>query len=145
MSKSKIVRAFYIVLGFISLILGTIGIILPILPTTPFFLLTSFCFVRGSEKFNKWFLQTKLYKRYLENFAKNKVMVLSHELTLLFLVSLMLITTMFFVNNKFVSIILTILIIIKYSYFIFNVKPVSKEEFAKIREESNFDDLVEVE
>ena len=126
-----------------SLVLGIIGIVLPILPTTPLLLLTSFCFVKSSERFNKWFLSTKIYKRYLENFAKNKVMVISHELTLLILVSLMLITTMFFVNNKIVSIVLTTLIVIKYSYFIFNVKPVSRAEFIKIREESHFDDLVE--
>ena len=143
MVKSRVLRFFLIILGFASLVLGIIGIVLPILPTTPLLLLTSFCFVKSSERFNKWFLSTKIYKRYLENFAKNKVMVISHELTLLILVSLMLITTIFFVNNMIVSIILTTLIVIKYSYFIFNVKPVSKEEFARIREESHFDDLVE--
>ena len=143
MVKSRVLRFFLIILGFASLVLGIIGIVLPILPTTPLLLLTSFCFVKSSERFNKWFLSTKIYKRYLENFAKNKVMVISHELTLLILVSLMLITTMFFVNNKIVSIVLTTLIVIKYSYFIFNVKPVSREEFIKIREESHFDDLVE--
>ena len=136
MVKSKILRVLLILLGFISLVIGAIGVVLPIIPTTPLLLLTSFCFVKSSMRFNKWFLNTKLYKKYLENFAKNKVMVISHELCLLIGVSTMLICTMYFVNKPVVSIILSILIVCKYSYFIFQVKPVSKQEFIRIREES---------
>lgn len=132
MKKSKIVRFIYIVIGLISLGLGIVGIILPILPTTPFFLLTSFCFVRGSKRFSDWFLNSKLYKKHLENFAKNKVMTIQGELLLLGLVSLMLFTTMILSDNLVVSIILLILICIKYSYFIFRVKTISKEEYKEL-------------
>ncbi|MDA4845418.1 YbaN family protein [Hoeflea poritis] len=40
--------------GCISLALGIIGIVLPLLPTTPFLLLAAFCFARGSEKLHSW-------------------------------------------------------------------------------------------
>ncbi len=129
----KIKNIIYIVLGFISLGLGCIGIVFPILPTVPFLLLTSFCFVRGSDKFNNWFLKTKIYKNYLEGFVKNKMMTIKGEMILLSLVSLMLFASMWFVNNLVVSIILTILIMCKYLYFIFCIKTVSKEEYIEAK------------
>ena len=47
----------WILLGFISLFLGTIGIVLPILPTVPFYMATVFCFARSSETLHNWFMQ----------------------------------------------------------------------------------------
>ncbi len=133
MLKSKILRIICIILGFICLGIGVLGIILPILPTTPFLLLTSFFFMKGSKRFNDWFLSSKIYKKYLENFSKNKVMTIYGELILLSFVSLMIIMTMFIVNNLTVSIILMILVILKYTYFIFKIKTVDKKTYLKLR------------
>ena len=68
---NKIKKSLYIIVGLISFGLGAIGVILPVLPTTPFLLLASFCFVRGSDKFDRWFKETKIYKKHLENFVNN--------------------------------------------------------------------------
>lgn len=43
-------KIIWILLGFISLILGTLGIVLPILPTVPFYMATVFCFAKSSDK-----------------------------------------------------------------------------------------------
>lgn len=134
MVKSKLLRFILMGLGFLSLGLGCVGIILPILPTAPFLLLTSFCFVKSSERFNKWFLNSKIYKKYLENFAKNKVMTLKGELILLLFVSLLLLTTLILVNSLIVTIILTCLIFFKYLYFVIFVKPVTKTKYKELRE-----------
>lgn len=70
----KLKRLIYLIVGFISLALGCIGIALPILPTVPFLLLTAFCFANSSERLHTWFLGTKLYKKHLESFVQKKGM-----------------------------------------------------------------------
>lgn len=55
-------KILYIMIGCISLALGIIGVILPILPTVPFVLLAAFCFARSSERLDGWFKNTKLYR-----------------------------------------------------------------------------------
>ena len=55
-------KILYILIGCISLGLGIIGVILPILPTVPFVLLAAFCFERSSERLDGWFKSTKLYR-----------------------------------------------------------------------------------
>ena len=55
-------KILYIMIGCISLGLGIIGVILPILPTVPFVLLAAFCFAKSSEKLDGWFKNTKLYR-----------------------------------------------------------------------------------
>lgn len=49
-------------IGCISLVLGIVGVALPILPTVPFVLLAAFCFARSSERLDVWFRNTKVYK-----------------------------------------------------------------------------------
>ena len=51
-----------IILGFLALGLGAVGLVIPVLPTTPFLLVSTFCFARSSERLNTWFKGTKLYK-----------------------------------------------------------------------------------
>ena len=61
---SKIKKFIYISVGLISFALGAIGVVLPVLPTTPFLLLASFCFAKGSDRFNTWFINTKIYRKH---------------------------------------------------------------------------------
>ena len=61
-------RYLYAGLGLLFLGLGAIGVIIPIIPTTPFLLLTSFFFLRSSERLNTWFEGTRMYKRFIANF-----------------------------------------------------------------------------
>lgn len=56
--------------GVISLTLGTIGIFLPLLPTTPFLLLSAACFIRSSERLYNWLINHKLFGKYIKNYIK---------------------------------------------------------------------------
>ena len=67
-------KILYIILGLVSLGLGCVGTVLPVLPTTPFLLLAAFCFARSSDRLNRWFRGTRLYQENLETFVRGEGM-----------------------------------------------------------------------
>ncbi len=56
-----IVKPLLIAAGFVSLGLGALGVVLPLLPTVPFVLLAAFCFARSSDRFHQKLLQNRLF------------------------------------------------------------------------------------
>lgn len=74
---SKII---WTVLGFLCLGLGTVGVVLPILPTVPFYMATVFCFAKSSQRLHDWFVGTSLYKKNLESFVKRRAMTMAAKL-----------------------------------------------------------------
>ncbi len=76
MKKNNPFRILWILAGFICLGLGSVGIVLPVLPTVPFFLATVFCFAKSSKRLHDWFIGTSLYKRHLDSFVKRKAMTI---------------------------------------------------------------------
>lgn len=67
-------KAIYIILGCIGLILGAVGVIVPMLPAFPFLLLAAFGFALGSERLHSWFISTRLYKNNLETYVRGQGM-----------------------------------------------------------------------
>ena len=82
-------RVFWIVLGSVCLILGTVGIVLPILPTVPFHLATVYAYTKGSERLHTWFVGTKLYQNHLEEFVEKKGMTMSAKIKMVIVVTLL--------------------------------------------------------
>lgn len=74
--KKNPIRIIWLILGLICLGLGTVGIVLPILPTVPLYMATVFCFAKSSQRLHDWFLGTTLYKKHLESFVKKKSMTM---------------------------------------------------------------------
>jgi uncharacterized membrane protein YbaN (DUF454 family) len=72
LAQSRFSRGALIVAGSISLGLGIIGIILPLLPTTPFLLLAAWCYARSSKKFYIWLINNKRFGRIIKNYYEGK-------------------------------------------------------------------------
>lgn len=64
-------------------VIGFAGVLLPLLPTTPFLLVAVLCFSKSSDKFEKWLVQTKVYVNYVESFKENKGYTLKDKFKLL--------------------------------------------------------------
>lgn len=118
-------KLIYFITGFISMILGVIGVLLPILPTTPFLLLAAFCFAKSSQRFHHWFQTTKLYQKHLDSFVKERAMTLRTKVTILLFASSMLLLAIYFMEQPFLRIFLGLLLIFKYYYFIFKIRTIA--------------------
>lgn len=68
----KIFKALLVGVGTVALFLGLLGIFLPILPTTPFLLLTAYCYGRSSERFYQWLLNNRWFGVYLKNYREGR-------------------------------------------------------------------------
>lgn len=128
--KKKPLRLLYLLFAFVFLGIGAVGVIIPVLPTTPFLLLASYFFAKGSEKFHRWFMSTKLYKKHLESFVNNRAMTLKTKLSILLPVSAMLLITFYFVNNLHARIFIAAVIVFKYYYFTFHIKTIKESKEA---------------
>jgi len=108
----------FIFLGTLSLVIGSIGIILPILPTTPFLLLTLYFYAKGSYKFEKWFKQTRLYRNHLETLVNHRAIYRREKWILLIFVDLIILTSIFIINQVWATVLLLFIDLVKYVYFI---------------------------
>ena len=120
--KTSLLRYFYIGLGSLSLGLGVLGAFLPVLPTTPFLLLTAFCYARGSQRFNAWFLSTGLYRKHVRAFMQSRAMTRKTKAAILAYASLTLGLSFYFSENIYVRILIIGLGLIMYYYFFFRIK-----------------------
>lgn len=114
--------------GFIFVGLGVIGIVLPVLPTTPFLLLAAFCFARSSEKWHNWLMTNKLFGDYLRNYQEGRGIPLKVKvMAITFLWVTILISIFFFLENWILEILL-IAIASAVSIHIISVKTCPKQD-----------------
>jgi uncharacterized membrane protein YbaN (DUF454 family) len=72
MNGNKVIRILWLVLGLVCVGLGTIGIVLPILPTTPFLLAAAACFCKSSTRLYNWLIGNKWFGEYIRNYKEGK-------------------------------------------------------------------------
>lgn len=85
-SANPVYRFVMLVSGILLTGIGILGIFLPLLPATIFFLLAAWCYARSSESFYNWLHNNKLFGKYLTNYRKEKGMnVKSKVFTIIFL------------------------------------------------------------
>jgi uncharacterized membrane protein YbaN (DUF454 family) len=104
---SGLEKAIFIVAGTISLGLGAAGIFLPILPTTPFLLLSAACYYKGSERMHRWLLNNRLFGSYIRNYKEGKGISQAGKVITIFLLWIAIcFSTLLMVNNYIVQIVL---------------------------------------
>lgn len=97
--SNVVIRYIFLTIGAISFCLGTAGIVLPILPTVPFYMLTLFCLARGSERFYRMFLESQLYKKTVGAYERDKALTLRAKLSILASVTTIMLIGAYFSRN----------------------------------------------
>ena len=105
MTPNTAKRYIFICVGCIAVILGTIGIVVPGLPTTPLVLLASWCFYKSSPRLQTWLLQSFLGKYIREYKAKGGITTQKRIYIILLMAAMVAISTIFFIQNMTIRII----------------------------------------
>lgn len=106
MDKIKIKKLLLIAAGSLSVVLGAVGLAIPVLPTTPFLLLACFCFVRSSESLYQWLIHHKVFGKYIYNYVTYKAVTKKAKISALILLWASLSISIFVVNNLHVRLLL---------------------------------------
>ena len=130
----KLKQIIFLIIGCLSLALGCVGIVLPILPTVPFFLLTVFCFANSSQKLHDWFIGTQMYKKHLESFVQKKGMTVRTKATILTSVTALMAVGFVLMLRKGIivpCVVLAVVWVCHLVYFLFGAKTIPAAETAQ--------------
>ena len=103
--SNVVVRYVFLTIGAISFALGTAGIVLPLLPTVPLYMLALFCLARGSERLHKMFLESSLYQKTVGAYERDKALTLRTKLSILASVTTIMAIGAYFSQNMPVALI----------------------------------------
>ena len=106
---SLLKKGLYLIVGLIALVVGIIGIFLPLIPTTPLLLLTSYCLLKSSDRLNEKFMKTKIYNKYVKEFKEKGGMTLKAKLTLTIPVSLLLLFMFITIDSSIMRMVIVIM------------------------------------
>lgn len=99
-------RTILIIIGWLAVVLGTLGVVLPLLPTTPFILLAAWCFARSSPRFHHWLLYRSWFGGYLRHWQKHRAMPLGAKPRAIAFILITFAVSLWLVNMMWVRILL---------------------------------------
>lgn len=127
--QNPILRQILIIGGLLFVAIGIIGMFLPLLPTTIFFILAAWCFARSSEKFHNWLHNNRLFGKYLRNYRIQKGMTIKSKAASIALLLIGIsISAFYLTENLYVRILLAV-IAIGVSWHIIAIKTIKEEEY----------------
>ena len=130
----KIVRILLQSIGILSALLGFIGIFLPLLPTTPFLLLSSWCFVRSSEKMNQRLMNNRYLGPYISNYISKRGITKRNKIYSLLFLYITISTSIIFSPNYWWLRLGLIFIAVAVSVHVLGFKTLLKEDQSNKRE-----------
>jgi len=104
----RLKKALYFCAAWVCLVLGLIGIPVPVLPTTPFILLSAFLFAQSSERYHTWLKTTKVYKAYVLSYKERGGITLKRKLQIIGITYVFMGLSGFLVQKVYVWIILVV-------------------------------------
>lgn len=123
----------YIVLGCIGVGLGAVGAVLPMLPAFPFLLLAAFCFTRSSEKLDRWFKNTRLYRDNLADYVAGRGMTWKTKIRIMVTVTVLMSIGFAMMGSRGIvtgCIVLSAVWLFHIFYFCFGVKTIPAQQRA---------------
>ncbi len=127
----KLKKLLYLAIGCLGLALGAAGAVLPLLPAFPFLMLAAFGFARSSEKLNRWFRGTRLYRENLESFVAGRGMTRKTKVRIMVTVTALMAVGFGMMLRQGIVVGCTVLGIVwvfHLLYFAFGVRTISPEE-----------------
>ncbi|MWP46052.1 YbaN family protein [Gilliamella sp. Pas-s27] len=112
---------FFIIIGSLSFILGTVGIFVPLLPTVPFYLLTAYLWLNSSDRLYRYFTKSGYYQDYIQKILIEKEITKLNLLKMIIMIFVVLLIPFILFDSLHVRIMLAIVflahLIFGYSYF----------------------------
>lgn len=85
----KLKKMLYLLIGFLGVVLGAVGAVVPMLPAFPFLLMAAFGFGKSSERLERWFKGTRLYRENLEDFVSKRGMTRKAKIRIMLTVTIL--------------------------------------------------------
>lgn len=104
----RLKKYLYLFFGSLFLVLGIAGIAIPVLPTTPFLLLASFCYLRSSERMYNWLINHKIFGTYIYNYLTYKAIPQKTKVAVLMFLWSTLIISMILMSSLHIRIFLVV-------------------------------------
>lgn len=105
--QNPVLRWIFLIGGFMLVGIGVLGMFLPLLPTTIFFLLAAWCFARSSERFHYWLHHNRFFGKYLANYRSKGGMTRSSKIfSIAFLLAGISVSVVFLTDNLYIRILL---------------------------------------
>jgi len=120
--SDKVKRIIFVIAGTLFLIIGLIGIIIPVLPTTPFLLLAAACYIRGSKRIHNWMINNSLFGDFVKNYLERKGITIRQKITSLLFLWLTITISIYYLIDSFPIIILLFVIAIAVSVHILRIR-----------------------
>ncbi len=125
---STFIKKLLVVIGFASLFLGIIGIAVPLLPTTPFLLLSAACFLRGSDRLYQWLMNNRLFGSYIRNYQEHKAIPLKAKILAICLLWITILYSIIFILESVYIRILLVAIAVAVTLHILHFKTLDKKQ-----------------